>query len=762
MSQATAATGTLIRTKLHAPAPRELVPRHDALGYLRSASPRRLTLVRAPAGWGKSSLVSAWAAAEAPARPFAWVSLDRSDNDPVRFFLYVIEALRTLSPAIGERSRVLLVTPGMNLVEEVLPELINEMVSLPAGSALVIDDYHLIASAEVHEAVSFLLDRAPAGFELVISTRTEPPLEVARHRARGELREIAVADLSFSVAEATGLLNDHHGLDLDPVDVARLVERTEGWAAGLYMAALSLRGRDDAHDFIATFAGDDRNVVDYLTTEVLNGQSADVHDFLLSTSVLDQLCPELCDAVTDRGGSAGLLRRMEDSNSFVIALDDKRRWYRYHHLFRDLLLHELRVTDPDRALTAHRRAAGWLLGQGDTSEAILHTIAAGDVAEAVEMVAAAWRPYSYIAAHQTIRSWLEALPPDVHRGDARLCVASAVTAIGMGHLDEVGPWIEQAARAPAAGPFHDGFSSGVAAANCLRSVNHWLTGDLGACRASALTATDAASGASPWDPVTYTWLGAATYWLGDSDGGLERLGVALERCRSATVPPVAGQPSAARAGGATVVACLGLLALVHLAQGAADLARQRSEAALELSSSAGLGEYWVNTAAHTARAGLLSRSGRAHEARVALDRALEVGRRGSGPVEMIHALVARGLIEAERDRVAARAFVAEARSTLMSCADPGPVVSSLVRNAEDKLSIPRRAIGSLAPVIEPFSERELDVLRLLGSELSQREIGDALFISFNTVKSHSKSLYRKLGVGTRREAVDRARGLDLL
>ena len=192
------------------------------------------------------------------------------------------------------------------------------------------------------------------------------------------------------------MLNEHHGLDLDPVDVARLVERTEGWAAGLYMAALSLRGRDDAHDFIATFAGDDRNVVDYLTTEVLNGQSAEVHDFLLSTSVLDRLCPELCDAVTGTSGSAALLRQMEDSNSFVIALDDKRHWYRYHHLFRDLLLHELRVTDPDREVTAHRRAAAWMRDHGDTSEAILHTIAAGDVAEAVEMVAAAWRPYSYI------------------------------------------------------------------------------------------------------------------------------------------------------------------------------------------------------------------------------------------------------------------------------------------------------------------------------------------------------------------------------
>ncbi len=282
MTEVSPASWTLIRTKLHAPAARELVPRELALGYLRRPSPRRLTLIRAPAGWGKSSLLSAWAAAEADARRFAWISLDRGDNDPVRFFLYVIEALRTISPSIGERSQLLLVTPGMNLVEEALPELINEMVTLPGGCALVIDDYHLISSAEVHEAVSFLLDRAPAGFELVISTRTEPPLNVARHRARGELREVAVADLGFSVAEATGLLNDHLGLDLDHVDVSRLVDRTEGWAAGLYLAALSLRGRDNAHDFIATFAGDDRNVVDYLTTEVLNGQSPEVYDFLLS------------------------------------------------------------------------------------------------------------------------------------------------------------------------------------------------------------------------------------------------------------------------------------------------------------------------------------------------------------------------------------------------------------------------------------------------------------------------------------------------
>ena len=454
--------------------------------------------------------------------------------------MYVIEALRTVAPTIGDRSQPLLTTTGVSIVDEVLPVLINELDTLPDASALVIDDYHLISSPAVHEAVSFLVDHAPPGLELVISTRTEPPLNIARHRARGELLEIAIGQLGFSVAEATCLLNEHRGLALDPADVSRLVDRTEGWPAGLYMAALSLRGRDDAHDFIAMFAGDDRNVVDYLTTEVLSGQSADAHAFLLATSVLERLCPALCDEVTGGNGSAEMLRQMEDSNSFVIALDDKRQWYRYHHLFRDLLRHELLVTDPDRTTEAHRRAARWLSEHGDISEAIFHTIAAGDISEAVEMVAEAWRPLSYVGSHRTIQTWLEALPADVHRGDARLCVASAVTAIGLGQLDEVGLWIELAARAPAAGPFHDGFPSALAAANCLRSVNNWLTGDLTACRESALEAVDGE--ASLWDPFTYTWLAAATYWLGDSEAGLERLEVALERCRSATLPTVDGNP----------------------------------------------------------------------------------------------------------------------------------------------------------------------------------------------------------------------------
>ncbi len=701
-------------------------------------------------------------------RRFAWLALDRGDNDPNRFFLYVIEALRALAPAIGEQSEAILRAPGVSVVDDVLPTLINELDALDA-SVLVIEDYHLITSTDVHEAVTVLLDHA-LPLELVLSTRVEPPLPIARLRARGELLEISAADLGFDGPEAAALLNEHQKLNLDPADVSRLVERTEGWPAGLYLAALSLRGRSDVHAFIETFAGDDRNVVDYLTTEVLAGQPAEIYDFLLRTSVLGRLCPALCDEVSGSRGSAEKLRRIEAANAFLVALDNRREWYRYHQLFRDLLHNELRGNDPDQADDANRRAAKWFGEHGDTSEAILHTIAAGDITEAVEMVAFSWRPVAYAGGHQTVQGWLHALPREVHRGDARLCVASAVTAIGIGRHDAVAPWIELASRISAAGPFYDGFTSGVAAADCLRSANAWLTGDLTGCRASALNAIQRGDGPSPWDAFTYTWLGASTFWLGNSAEGIAHLETALELCRTTPVPvredggaPHEDDDAHQLPGGATAVACLGMLGLVHLLQGDMDKAQERTDAARSLSVTAGLEEYWVNTAAHVARADLLGRAGRADDAVRQLDRALEVARRGSGPVETTHALVARGLAaRAAGDVESARVHIAHAESVLRSCPDPGPVVLSLAKEARARLPMARRQSALSAPMIEDFSERELQVLRLLGGTLSQREIGDALFISFNTVKTHSKSIYRKLGVSKRTEAVGRARELHLI
>ena len=740
---------SLIRTKVHGPIPRALVPRPALVERLVHGPARKLTLIRGQAGWGKSSVLAGWSAADP--RAFAWLALDRGDNDPVRFFMYAIEALHTVADSVGERSASVLRTPGVNIVDQVLPVLINELDALSERSVFVLEDYHAIDSAEVHEAVAYLLDHTPASLELALSTRVEPPLPLSRLRGRGELLEIAAADLRFSTADAHTLLVAHQGLVLEHSDVVRLVERTEGWPAGLYLAALSLAGRDDARAFIDAFAGDDRNVVDYLTTEVLAGQAAETRAFMLATSVLDRLCAPLCDQVVGGAGSAAVLRDIERSNSFLIALDNRREWYRYHHLFGELLRNELLSTDPAAAATANQRAAIWLRGRGLVSEAISHLVAAGEVEEAGDLVASSWLRFASSGEHETVRTWLGLLPPAVHEGDSRLCVASAVVAIVTGRLDEVGRWIDRAASTPAGGPFYDGFSSGAAAAGCLRTVHAWLLGDLTACRAAGEAAILGAKERSPWDAVTYTWLGASLFWLGHEQEGQAALREAVERCRSASFRP-------------PWIHCLSMLSLTHHLQGDQNAARACSEEALAMSARAGLNEYSrLTAAAHITRAGSLTGAGRAEVAREELQRVVEVAHQGSGPVEIAHAQVALSMAtQATGDAAAARAFLDDARSVVQGCPNPGPVVTASLHRAESRLTAPGRVMQPLSPVLGDFSERELSVLRLLASSLSQREIGSMLFISFNTVKTHSKSIFRKLGVATRADAVARARELELI
>jgi LuxR family maltose regulon positive regulatory protein len=749
MSSAAVPAVPLIRTKVNGPVARTLVPRPALVERLVHGPARRLTLVRGQAGWGKSSALAAWSAADP--RPFAWLTLDRDDNDPIRFLRYAIESLRTLADSVGERAAPVLRTPGVVVADQVLPILINELDALPQRSVFVLEDYHAIDNPEVHEAVSYLVEHAPDGLELVVSTRVEPPLPVSRLRGRGELLEIAVPDLQFSVGDAHALLVGHQGLDLRRSDVQRLHERTEGWPAGLYLAALSLRGRDDAGGFIDAFAGDDRNVVDYLTTEVLAGQSDQARAFMLSTSVLDRLCAPLCDEIVGTTGSAAVLRDIERSNSFLLPLDNRREWYRYHHLFRELLRNELLSTDPAGAVEADRRAARWLRERGSASSAISHLVAAGDVGEAGELIASAWLPLATSGRHETVRAWLGLLPPAVHAGDARLCVAGAVTAVSAGRLDEGERWIDRAARAPAPGPFHDGFGSGGAAADCLRTAHSWLRGDLGACRAAGEAALRGAGAPSPWDAVTYTWLGAARLWRGDRAEGMAALREALQRCEAARFHP-------------PWITCLALLGLVHHLQGDHEAARASAERALAMSAGLGLDEYSrLTVAAHITLAGLLVADGRAAQARTELERVVEVAHRGSGPMEIAHARLALSTAaQAAGDAAAARLFLDQARSTVRACPDPGPVITDLLERTGARSPASRRATRRRTPPAVEFSEREIAVLQLLASRLSQREIGGTLFISFNTVKTHSKNIFRKLGVATRADAVSRARELDLI
>ena len=352
---------TLLATKLYMPKWRSgLVSRPRLIAQLRQEAERKLTLVTAPAGFGKTTLLAEWLAATSGSEPSAgWVSLDPGDNDPGIFWAYVIAAVDRVRTGIGANALALLESARPPGIEAILATLINDIAGDEHEIALVLDDVHVIDAQPIHEAIAYLVDHLPPNLRLVIASRSDPVLPLSRLRARGELTELRAVDLRFTPDEAAAFLNGMMGLDLSSDDVAALEARTEGWIAGLQLAALSMRGRADVSEFIAEFAGDDRYIVDYLVEEVLRRQPESVRDFLLQTAILERLNGPLCDAVTGRDDGRAMLESLERGNLFVVPLDSRRHWYRYHHLFADVLRAHLAEEYPDHSAALHRRAAEW-------------------------------------------------------------------------------------------------------------------------------------------------------------------------------------------------------------------------------------------------------------------------------------------------------------------------------------------------------------------------------------------------------------------
>ena len=387
--------GPLLQTKLFAPrVTRELVDR-PRLGEQAGRRPAvRCSWSRLLPGFGKSTLLaqSLLGGPSPSGRPaVAWLSLDYGDSDPSTYWAYVLAALRTAAPDVGGSAQVLLESPGGAPITTVLTSLINDLATSDEEVVLVLDDYHVIHAPAIHEAMTFLVDHLPPQLRLVIATRSDPPLPLARLRARGELAEVRAADLRFTEQE-TAAYFDGMGLRLSADEVTTLEGRTEGWVAALQLAALSLQGREDAAGFIDGFAGDDRHVVDYLVEEVVHRQPEDVRDFLLRTSVLPRLSGSLADAVTGRTDGRAMLETLDRDNLFLVPLDDQRRWYRYHHLFADMLQARLLDERPGEASELHRRASAWHEQDGDTTAAIEHALAAGDVDRAAGLVELSSRP----------------------------------------------------------------------------------------------------------------------------------------------------------------------------------------------------------------------------------------------------------------------------------------------------------------------------------------------------------------------------------
>jgi LuxR family maltose regulon positive regulatory protein len=740
------AQAPLLATKLHPPDPRERLGRRPLLDRLTRASRAKLVLIRAPAGWGKSTLLSQWRIAEAGRRDFAWVTLDRRDSDPVRFWTYVIESLRRIAPQIGNGSLALLGAPGVDLELEMLPALVAELSDLPAPVVVALDDYHLIEADVVHMTLRALLEYLPPTVAVAIATRSEPPLSLHRLRARGQLVEVDARALQFSEDESGMLLNGMLGLDLDDAEVARLHERTEGWPAGLYLAALSLGERVDRHEFVASFAGTDRHIVDYLMEEVLLAQQPSVREFMVRTSILERMTGPLCDAVAGRDDSAVMLDRLARSNLFVVELDDRRHWYRYHHLLQACLSAELRSQDLALVSKLHRRAAAWHLTAGNVSDAVSHTIAARDHDEASELIARHWAPMMLVTAgERTVEEWFSSLPDGVIARDLRLCVARSYIALSMGRMDVVARWMREAETAPLPAPFHDGFSSARGAIACVRAGYYWQTGNVGAAMAAAQDVLATEGPDSPWRGIGLAVVGlthAAHAQWEPARASVESW-VEIGQSVGQVVPQISGLANASA---------------WSTELGEWERAASGADVSLKLAAEHGYLEHWICAGAHFTRARLLEREGMLGDAKVRMRRALELAKRGAGPVTTAWLLthLVRLLVMCD-DPAGARMCLDEARAALAGAPDAAGV-GEMVAAAGHQLASATRARAS----DEGLSERELDVLRLLATDLTQREIGQQLYLSFNTVKSHSRSIFRKLGVSGREEAVTRARALELL
>jgi LuxR family transcriptional regulator, maltose regulon positive regulatory protein len=486
----------LLATKLAIPqVPASLVPRARLLAALHEGIARQLVVVSTPAGFGKTTLLATWA--REATSPVAWLSLDQDDNDPARIWRYLAAAVDLAHPGAAARVLALLTGPTHPSSDAIATELLNEAAALPEDVVLVLDDYHAITSDPVHEGLGFLVTHLPARLRVVIAGRADPPLPLARLRARGQLAELRAADLRFTAEETAALLGDVWELELPSEAVAALESRTEGWVAGLQLAALSLRGRSNPAGFVRAFAGTHRFVLDYLSEEVLDRQPERLRRFLLATSILDRLSVSVVDAVTGRADAGELLAEAERANLFLVPLDEERRWYRYHHLFAELLRAQLRQQQPDQEVELHRQAARWHEAHGLVDDAIRHALGASEPLWAARLVERHVEELINRGERVTLDRWLSVLPEDVVRSRPRLLLSQATSTLVAGRLTEAEQLIgladtalvgEQDRHDPSVGREASLAANVAAAAASLRAELALLRGDASGERAAAAKA----------------------------------------------------------------------------------------------------------------------------------------------------------------------------------------------------------------------------------------------------------------------------------
>jgi LuxR family maltose regulon positive regulatory protein len=756
----------LIETKLQPPAVRkDWVERPELIRYLADAEVK-LILVAAPPGFGKTTLVAQWCASGVSRGRFAWVSLDRTDNDPSRLWWHLVASLHLACPAFdGDKVLPMLRGQAADLGETMIPVLVNELASLPEQVIIVLDDYHLIKRRACHEQMALLLGHLPPTAQVVIITRADPPLPLARMRVVGEMIEIRARELRFDVAQAAELISAVVAVELTDRDVADLVERTEGWPAGLYLAALSLRGQPSPAAFVRHFTGDNRFIVDFLVEDVLSQQPIQIREFLTRTSILSRFCAPLCDAVTgadagavtgavagavagdDSGDAAALIDTLERENLFVVPLDENRQWFRYHHLFAQVLRGQLASTEPDLVPALHARASAWHRTSGSTNEAITHALAADDVAGAIDLIARRYGGYINSGQVATVRRWLGLLGDDRIAAHPLAAHCAAWTAALSGDQRVVRRYLPVIEAVEDAGPLPDGIRSFASSAAILQALFGF--DGLGPMREAGLRAVALETDPeSRWYSAAQTGLCGALYWA-------DEFAPATAHAQAARLNPAAQAMPRLKA---TIVMTMLLVEAGQLTQ-AEELALEARELATD--PSLGFGGTPQRAHADLAIGAVLAAQGHLREAQSELEQALELRRKwpALSPWPKLEILLRLAPVRAGLgDRAGSAALLNEARQLL----DSQPVGADAQLARLERLQ--RRLLGRSRPAVsgEPLTERETDVLRMLQGSLSLRDIGRELYLSPNTIKTHARTLYRKLEVSDRHDAVSRGRELGLL
>jgi LuxR family maltose regulon positive regulatory protein len=741
----------LLEARLHHPPPRDSwIARDRLLDALDRAAALPVCLVAAPAGYGKTTLVAQWlASGRAPAA--AWVALDAGDDDPRRLWTHVARALEQAGCLVDDDLDGFLAEGGHDIPGIVLPRLVNALAATPEDVAILLDDFHCLRDPDCHDQVALLVDNLPERAHLVIITRADPGLRLGRLRASGRLAEIRADDLGFRADEAVALLasGDVH---LSRDGIAVLMERTEGWPAGLYLAALSLAGRDDPDSLVYEFKGGNRFVGDYLTEEVLSRHPDDAREFITSMSILDRFTAPLCDAVWGRPGSAALLHDLERANMFLIPLDEGRRWYRFHHLFAAVARAELEVEHPDLVPVLHSRAAAWFRQHDFVDEAVAHAMAAGSAGDVAALVQANWLDYVDVGRAGTVLAWVESLG-EVGEDDPAGRVIAAWMAALTGdagalaeHLSALQEWRD-------VGPLPDGTTS-VAAAIALIQGLFGFGGPEEMTTGAELAVALETDGRSPYHAIAHLGRGHAAYIAGD----LELAGLHLVTAAQSETAP-----------GLVRVLSLSAHSLVERERGRPGRSRDLAELAMDIVRRRGMERLPQAASAFTALGLAQAEDGDVHRGLATLADGLAARRQNPdvGPWGIIHLLLAMARVShAAGHTEAARELLAECAER-MDRFDAGMDRMWERHDAVAELLGDRYADGEPTGgpdrvSLEPLTDRETDVLRLLQGPLTVGEISAELYLSTNTVKTHARAVYRKLGVHSRTEAVAVARRRRLI